>query len=252
VLSSTPTGIVTAAVSTVEVVFSAPVRPESVAVPNIGLTAPSGVLVSGLIATALSPYRFQISFPAQTAQGDYILTVGPQVVDLYGQPISQVHTSTFAIAWAMVQGTIAEINGQPVPDVLLQPDGGVPATTTDANGNYALSLPPGRNVLVVPSKAGLMFVPGSRAYNNVVTTVSSENYLAVSTVSPSLTTQVQGNNFILNWYGITGVAYQPLYSTNLVDWLPYDNMQQGTNGPLQLQLPMDADPIKFFRVGASY
>jgi hypothetical protein len=69
---------------------------------------------------------------------------------------------------------------------------------------------------------------------------------------PSLTTQVQGNNFMLSWYGIPGVTYQPLYSTNLVDWLPYDNVLQGTNGPLQLLVPIDTDPIKYFRMGASY
>jgi hypothetical protein len=77
-------------------------------------------------------------------------------------------------------------------------------------------------------------------------------YLAVSTVVPALTTQVQTNSFMLNWYGISGVTYQPLYSTNLEDWVPYDGTLPGTNGPLQLVVPMDAGPIMFFRVGASY
>ena len=53
-------------------------------------------------------------------------------------------------------------------------------------------------------------------------------------------------------YGIRGVTYQPLYSTNLVDWLPDDGPAPGTNGPMQLLVPMDTDPIMFFRVGASY
>ena len=72
----------------------------------------------------------------------------------------------------------------------------------------------------------------------------------MNTVAPALTTRVETNTFILSWYGIPGVTYQPLYSTNLVDWLPYDGALPGTNGPLQLLVPMDTDPMRFFRVGA--
>jgi hypothetical protein len=252
VVSSTPAGTFNAAVSSAEIVFSTPVNPYSVAAPNVGLTAPGGVAVSGLVVASLSPYRFQISFPAQTAQGDYTLTVGPQVQDLSGQPMSQVCTSTFSIVWAVVQGSITDSNGLPVSGVLLQPDGGVPATTTDTNGNYVLGVPPSATINVVPSKTNLMFVPSSRSYANVTTSISNENYLAASTVAPALTTQVQTNTYILSWYGIRGVTYQPLYSTNLVDWVPYDVPLPGTDGPMQLVVPMGADPNMFFRVGASY
>jgi hypothetical protein len=96
-----------------------------------------------------------------------------------------------------------------------------------------------------------MFVPGSRTYANVTGTVSNENYLAVSTITPVVAMQVQTNTCVLSWYGISGVTYQPLYSTNLVDWLPYDSALPGTNGTMQLLLPMDTSPILFFRVGAS-
>jgi hypothetical protein len=34
--------------------------------------------------------------------------------------------------------------------------------------------------------------------------------------------------------------------------MQYDNPLLGANGPLQLVVPMDAEPLKFFRVGASY
>jgi hypothetical protein len=88
--------------------------------------------------------------------------------------------------------------------------------------------------------------------SNVTTRISDQNYLAVSTVAPALTTQVQTNMNILNWYGIRGVTYQPLYSTNLVDWLPYGVPVPGTNGPLQLLVPIGTNPNMFFRVGASY
>jgi hypothetical protein len=220
--------------------------------PNVRLTAPGGVAVDNLTATALSPYRFRIMFPVQTARGDYTLTVGPQVEDLYGQQMSQTYTGTFSIVWAVVQGTVTDTNGLPVAGALLQPDGGIAATTTDTNGSYALELPPAGTINVVPSKAGAMFVPSSRSYTYVTTSISNENYLAVGTVAPALTTQIQTNMTILSWYGIRGVTYQSLYSTNLVDWLPYGDPLSGTNGPLQVLVPMGTDPSMFFRVGASY
>ena len=79
--------------------------------------------------------------------------------------MSQAYTGTFSIVWAMVQGAVTDTNGLPVPGVLLQPDGGAAATTTDTNGNYVLSLPPDGTINVVPSKTGLMFVPSSRSYS---------------------------------------------------------------------------------------
>jgi hypothetical protein len=252
VVSSTPVGALTAAVSSAQIVFSTWMNPNSVSAANIELTAPDGLALNNLTVAALSPYVFQINFPQQTAQGDYTLTVGPQVQDIFGKPMSQVYTSTFSIVWAVVQGSVTDTNGQPVSGVLLQPDGGVPATTTDTNANYVLGVPPSGTINVVPSKTNLMFVPSSRSYANVTTSISNQNYLAVSTVAPALTTQVQTNMVILNWYGIRGVTYQPLYSTNLVDWLPYDVSLPGTNGPLQLLVPMGTDPSMFFRVGASY
>ena len=47
------------------------------------------------------PYSFRVNFPEQTARGDYAITVGSQVQDLYGQALSQVYTSAFTIAWAL-------------------------------------------------------------------------------------------------------------------------------------------------------
>ena len=84
-------------------------------------------------------YRFQISFPPQTTQSNYTLTVGTWVEELYGQRMPQTYTSGFSI---------------------------------------------------------------------------------VGPAIPAMTIQVQANNFSLSWYGLQGVTYQTLCSTNLVDWLP--------------------------------
>lgn len=252
VVSIAPTGTYTAAVSTAEVVFSAPVNPYSVVSPGVLLTTPEGVIVSNITSTALSPYRFALSFDAQTAQGDYVLSVGPQVVDLYGQPLSQVYTGLFAIAWTTVGGSITDTNGLPMPDVMVQSDRGGEPALTDANGNYVLAVPPGGVVTVTPSKSGLMFVPASRSYTDVTVPITNENYLAVGTTLPTLTTEIQTNDLILSWYGLPGVSYQAYYSTDLAVWLPYDNPLLGTNGLLQFVVPMGTDPLRFFRVQALY
>jgi hypothetical protein len=251
VVSSTPAGALNSAVSSFAIQFSTAVNPASVSAASVTLAAPDGVAVSNLVARAISPYDYQVTFPQQIAPGDYTIIVGPQVLDLFGQPMSQVYTSSFSIVWSAVQGVVTDTNGRPLPGVVLQPDSGIPSTTTDTNGLYLLSLPPTVTVNVTPSATNLMFVPGSRTYANVTGTVSNENYLAVSTITPVVAMQVQTNTCVLSWYGISGVTYQPLYSTNLVDWLPYDSALPGTNGTMQLLLPMDTSPILFFRVGAS-
>jgi hypothetical protein len=251
VVSSTPAGALNSAVSSFAIQFSTAVNPASVSAASVTLAAPDGVAVSNLVARAISPYDYQVTFPQQIAPGDYTIIVGPQVLDLFGQPMSQVYTSSFSIVWSAVQGVVTDTNGLPLPGVVLQPDGGIPSTTTDTNGLYLLSLPPTVTVNVTPLATNRMFVPGSRTYANVTGTVSNENYLAVSTIAPVVAMQVQTNTCVLSWYGIAGVTYQPLYSTNLVDWLSYDSALPGTNGTMQLLLPMDTSPILFFRVGAS-
>ena len=253
VVSTAPSSalLVNAAVSSFIIQFSTVVNPASVSAATVALAAPGGVAVSNLVVSTVTPYVFQVSFPQQIARGGYVITVGPQVLDLYGQPMSQVYTGGFHIVWSLVQGVVTDTNGLPVPGVVLQPDGGIASATTDANGLYGLLLPPAGTIQVTPSAANLMFVPSSRTYNNVTGAVTNENYLAVSTIAPALTTQFQTNTCTLNWYGITGVSYQPLYSTNLVDWLPYNGALPGTNGMMQLLMPMDTNPSMFFRVGAS-
>jgi hypothetical protein len=59
---------------------------------------------------------------------------------------------------------------------------------------------------------------------------------------------VQGTNLVLSWTGLPGVTYFPYYSTNLLDWLPYDGFLTGTNGPMQLIIPLDNQPANFFRL----
>jgi hypothetical protein len=121
---------------------------------------------------------------------------------------------------------------------------------TDAAGHYALGFAPGSSLTVTPSFAGLMFAPGARTYTNLTETLAAENYVAVTSIAPTVSGGGSGTNLWLNWHGLAGVTYQAWSSTNLVNWLPYGDPIAGTNGTMNLLIPMAADPRKFYRLGA--
>jgi hypothetical protein len=239
-------------VSSVDLVFNEAPDPASFSGAAVTLMTPNGPLSSDdFTISMLSSSLYLVSFPQQTAIGGYTLTVGTNITDLYGQPMSQVYTGAFTISLPVIQGAVTDTNGQPVPGVLLQPDGGLSSTTTDTNGNYALGLTPGSSFTVVPSQSGLVFVPGSLSYTNVTTSISNQNYLAVTTLAPALTPQLQTTNLAIGWYGIPGVNYQVYSSTNLVDWVPCGDAVMGSNSVIQFPVQVGDEPEKFFRVQSS-
>jgi hypothetical protein len=251
VLSYTPAGIVSSGVSSVSLVFNEAPDPASFSGTDVSLTTPNGPLSADVFTVSmLNSSSYSVSFPLQTAVGNYTFTVGTNINDLYGQPMSQVCTGVFTISLPVIQGMITGTNGQPVPGVLIQPDGGLSTTTTDTNGNYVLGILPGWSGTVVPSGGGFVFVPGSQVYTNVTTSISNQNYMAVITIAPAVSTGLQADNLMMNWYGISGLTYQLYSSTNLVDWLPYGDAFPGTNGPVVLSVPTTDDPARFFRVQA--
>ncbi len=252
VLSHTPAGIVSDGVSSADLVFNAAPDPASFSGTDVSLTTPNGPLsADAFIVSMLSFSGYRVSFPLQTAVGDYTFTVGTNINDLSGQPMSQVYTGAFTILLPVIQGAITGTNGQPVSGVLIQPDGGLSITTTDTNGNYALGILPGWSGTVVPSAGGFVFAPGLRAYTNTTTSISNQNYVAVITIAPAVSAGLQATNLMMNWFGISGVTYQLYSSTNLADWLPYGDAFPGTNGPVVLPVPTTGDPARFFRVRAS-
>ncbi len=251
VLSHSPVGIVNNGVSFVNLVFNGAPNPASFSGTDVSLMTPNGLLDSGTLSISmLNSSSYQVSFPLETAVGNYTFTVGTNINDLFGQPMSQVYTGAFTISLPVIQGTITGTNGQPVPGVLIQPDGGLSATTTDTNGNYALGILPGWSGTVVPSGGGFVFAPGSLVYTNVTTSISNQNFVAVITIAPDLSAGLQTTNFTMSWFGISGVTYQLYSSTNLVDWLPDGSPFPGTNGLVVLPIPINGDPEKFYRVQA--
>ena len=251
VLSHTPVGIVNNGVSYVDLVFNEAPDPASFAGTDVSFTTPNGPLDPNTLSVSmLSSSSYRVSFAQQTAVGDYTFTVGTNINNLSGQPMSQVYTGAFTISLPVIQGTITDTNGQPVAGVLIQPDGGLSTTTTDINGNYAMGILPGWSGTVVPSGNNLIYVPGSRTYTNLTASVTNQNYLAVTSIAPDLSGGLQSTNLVLSWHGIAGVNYQLYSSTNLVDWLPEGDALTGTNGPVALPIPVNSEPARFFRLQA--
>ena len=134
---------------------------------------------------------------------------------------------------------------------MLENDTGFPAVSSDANGHYTLGFWLGSTLTVTPSLDGYVFAPGSRTYAGLGAAVTDADYVAVTTLAPTLASELQGTNLFLKWHGLPGVAYQLYSSTNLLDWQTYGNPTPGSNAPVGIPLPIEGDPRRYFRVGAS-
>ncbi len=252
IVSQSPTGLVLNTVSYVDLSFNEALNPASVSASDFTLGTPAGVLASSNLSVAVTgPATVRVSFPAQNLLGDYSIQAATALTNIFGLPLAQAYAGAFTISLPAISGTVTDTNGAPVAGVLLQPDGGLIGATTDTNGNYSLGVPPGWNGSVTPALGSFMFVPGALAYTNVTASLTNQNYLMVPTVAPSLASSLSGTNFSLNWAGISGVTYQLLWSTNLVDWQTLGGALAGTNGPMQIVLPLGSDPAAFFRVSAA-
>ncbi|HVV73827.1 MAG TPA: hypothetical protein VHI52_20350, partial [Verrucomicrobiae bacterium] len=253
VLGQTPSNGVSYAVSSVDITFNTAINQSTITGADPTLSTPNGLLTSDqLVTTLMSAGTVRFSFPPQTAEGDYTLTVGTQLQGQYGETLTQAYVGRFTINWPVIQGAIADALNQPVPGVRLQPDGGLPSVQTDARGAYSLKVVPGGNFTIVPSRTNLLFVPGVRTYANVTIPILEQNYLAVGSVAPTASFRSDSNGSIISWQTIPGVMYQAYSSSNLVDWVPYGAQSESSNGVAQLSLPGPDAPRMFFRIRASY
>jgi hypothetical protein len=249
ITSQSPSGIVSNAVSSVDLFFNGAPNPNSVSSANASLTAPNGLVALGI--SKVTSTHYTVNFPFQTAIGNYSLVVTTNVVDLFGQPMSQTYSGAFTISLPVVQGTITDEHGQPLSGVLVQPDSGLSYTTTDTSGNYALGFTPGASFTVTPSEGALTFVPSAVSYTNLTASISNQNYVAVVTLAPTLRVTANASNCVLSWVSIPGATYQVLDSTNLIDWTTYGTAFTGSNGVVQMSIPIGTDARKFFSVQAS-
>lgn len=249
VLDYWPAGVGTGTVNQVCVTFTDAVDPTSVAAQDFTLLAPDGA-VSNLAVSVANPAQICVSFLTRSQPGRYRLLVGPDIAGLVASPMWQVCEGEFEVALPVVAGRVTNVLGQGVAGVTLHPGGALPAATTDAEGRYAIGVPVGWSGQVVPMLASRVFVPGSRAYPNVTYSVTGQDYLVFENSAPTLEAGLSGTNVWLEWFGLPGVSYQVLYSTNLADWYPLGGVLPGTNGPMQWRGTVGELPAAFFRLKA--
>ncbi len=250
VISQTPVGIVSNAVSSVDVTFNSVFNLYSASSSDATVMTPNGPLPPNV--SPLSPYTLRVLFPLQTAVGNYAFNVGPLINDLYGRPMSQVYTGAFTISLPVIQGTVTGKDGQPVPGVLIQPSDATSPVTTDANGNYALGFVPGSSFTLTPVFNGYLFAPASRSYSSIAASVAGEDYIMATTIAADIASTLEETNVIASWLGLAGVTYQAYTSTNLFNWEPYGPPIMGSNAPVRIPLPITDDiPEKYLRVDAT-
>jgi hypothetical protein len=252
VLAQSPTGVVSFAVSNVDLTFSSPIDLDSVSGANFRIFTPSGVLPQAQVTLSTpDPNTLQAGFPPQTQAGYYEIYLGPQVRDIYGVPLGTAYAGSFVVLPPILSGRVTDTNGSPVPYVTLGAGGNLLAGITDSNGLYSLPVPPSWSGTVTPVKGQARFLPAARSYTNVTANLANQDFLMATPPAPMLTVQAQGASLQLGWQGLSGATHQLLCSTNLVDWLPCGPALPGVNEPMRAAVPLGPEPGKFFRISTS-
>jgi hypothetical protein len=257
ITSQSPSGTVSNAVSSITLIWSSQLGQSSVPPTNVTITTPNGILPqTSLSFSTINDYpqdvsQVTVSFPQQTAIGHYAIQVNPPVADIFGLVQPTAYSGSFMIVPPSISGTVTDTNNAAVSGANLQPSGGLPATTTDAHGNYAIVVPFGWSGTLTPSSAAYTLIPSSVNFTNVLAS-AKQDFLAVPPSVFALNAMPQGTNINLGWFGARGVIYQVLYSTDLITWQPFGNPVSGSNGMINLTVPTGNTPQMFFRFGAVY
>jgi hypothetical protein len=159
--------------------------------------------------------------------------------------------SIYILTNLLVSGNITDTGGAGIAGMTVQPNG-LPSVTTDPNGFYSIIVPPAWTGTIAPA-GNAQLLPGSRSYSGLSSNAPNQNYLVASPADFNLGGgQFDGTNVNFNWHGIQGVTYQPYYSTDLVNWLPYGPPIMGSNAPAMLAVPPTNAPQMYFRLSVSY
>jgi len=254
IIAQSPSGVVKSAVSYLDLTFGSPMNFSSAAPLDFSLDTPNGSLAPGSLTPSASDVStLRVSFPAQSTLGYYQILAGPQIADIYGQNMSAAYLGSFAIIPPLISGRVVDTNGLGVPYLTIQVTSDAFPILTDGNGDYSLEVYPSWAGTIMPERGGRIFIPASRTYTNVSNDLTNQDFVMATSATLALSSQRQGTNVNLNWYGINGVSYQVLYSSNLVNWVPYSLPVMGTNGPASAAIPIDVtSQADFFRFSAGY
>ena len=91
VIDFEPIGLVNHNVSSSQVMFSEQISASSFGPDDVVITTPSGVIESIEISVnQVDPSTFEIGFPSQKTDGDYTVTIGPEILDLAGNKLGEL------------------------------------------------------------------------------------------------------------------------------------------------------------------
>lgn len=248
VVDQQPSDLVFTEVHSVDLTFNSPLKLTSPMLAEASLDTPFGMLSeSKLQVYALSATQLRVIFPAQATIGYYELELLTQNTDIYGATMTEPYVGSFIIWPPEISGHVYDTNNQPVPYVTLRLGGRQLPTVTDRYGAYSVELSPDWFGTITPSKGNAVFFPGSRTYTPVSENLTNQDFIMASRETLNLTGERVGANLACKWWGVRGVSYQLLYSTNLVDWLSYGSSTPGTNGLMTVTLPAGVGPAAYFR-----
>jgi len=248
IVAQQPGDLVFAEVSSVDLTFSSPLKFASPVLAEVSLDTPLGMLSSSNVQVfALSKTQLRVSFPAQAAFGYYELEALTQNADIYGATMAGPYVGSFIIWPPEISGHVYDTNNLPVPYVTLRLGSGLLPVMTDHDGAYSVEVPPSWAGTITPSKGSVLFFPASRTYTAVSENLTNQDFVMATSGALNLTGQRVGADLAFNWWGLRGVTYQLLYSTNLADWIPYGGPIIGTNGPMSSTLPIGSEPAVYFR-----
>jgi hypothetical protein len=100
IVSGSPSGNVVTPVDDVQVTFNYPINPNSFTPAQVAqFTGPGGdIQVTGVAAVPFTnDTRFDIRFDTQSDLGRYSMVVGPDIQDIYGNPLAAAYTARFSI-----------------------------------------------------------------------------------------------------------------------------------------------------------
>jgi hypothetical protein len=100
VVSTTLTGLLSPPVDHGRVVFNEPMNPSTFTPGQFVLQDPNGntVNVTSIVPVDGTNTQFDVTFDAQSSIGNYTLTVGPNILDAYGNPMAAPFVSHFNLS----------------------------------------------------------------------------------------------------------------------------------------------------------